>query len=258
MLKPLLFLPAAVLFSTPGWARIWPGPRLRAAAISVNCDKPLEEFSSCGLGPLIWLGRMLSTSECIQRTQTEIMWKQRLTSCEAGLGSAPWLPWGARAVGAQEDVRRRRSLTKEESESSDGSWSLTASSMASQGPIWEAQGEGSEGPTSLSWDAMEARARDASQCAIVQGALQRTHGEVRGSRGQGSGAPGMPFQSICHPVGDGCKPTHRPSTLYSFLFCRFLLLSASHTVYASSVCVCVCSAVWSLQIYAYDVYNNIR
>uniref|UniRef100_A0A9L0RSD4 Ankyrin repeat and sterile alpha motif domain containing 3 n=1 Tax=Equus caballus TaxID=9796 RepID=A0A9L0RSD4_HORSE len=120
---------------------------------------------------------MLSTSECIQRTQTEIMWKQRLTSCEAGLGSAPWLPWGARAVGAQEDVRRRRSLTKEESESSDGSWSLTASSMASQGPIWEAQGEGSEGPTSLSWDAMEARARDASQCAIVQGALQRTHGE---------------------------------------------------------------------------------
>lgn len=54
---------------------------------------------------------------------------------------------------------RRYLLTKEESESRDGSCSLTASRMASQGPIWEAHGEGSEGPTSLPWDAMGAWAQ---------------------------------------------------------------------------------------------------
>lgn len=50
-------------------------------------------------------------------------------------------------------------LTKEESESREGSCSLTALRMAFQGSIWEAQGEGGEDPTSLSWEAMEAQAQ---------------------------------------------------------------------------------------------------
>ena len=119
-------------------------------------DKLLEEFSSHGLGSLKWPVRMLSTSKCIQRTKTEIM-----TNTEADkLQNCSWvsimLLWEERAVGAQEDIGRRCLLTKEESESRDGSCSLTASRMASQGPIWEAQG--GEDSVSLSWDAMGAQA----------------------------------------------------------------------------------------------------
>lgn len=54
---------------------------------------------------------------------------------------------------------RRCLLTEEESESRDGSCSLTVWRMVFQDPIWEAQREGSEGPTSLSWDAMSAQAQ---------------------------------------------------------------------------------------------------
>lgn len=52
---------------------------------------------------------------------------------------------------------RRCLLTEEESESRDGSCSLTVWRMVFQDPIWEAQGEGNEGPTALSWDPMSAQ-----------------------------------------------------------------------------------------------------
>lgn len=116
-----------------------------------------------------------------------------MTNTEAEkLQSYPWgsstFALGRKGSGGRERTGRRHLLTKDESESSDGSCSLTALRMASQGSVWKAQRD--EDSSSLSGDAMGAQALGASQHAIIQAALQGTQGKVRGSWGQGSGAQG--------------------------------------------------------------------
>lgn len=90
---------------------------------------------------------------------SDTMMNTELVRSKAAHGSASRLSWEGRAVRDEDNVGRRCLLTKEESESRDGSCSLTASRMAFQGPRWEAQGEQSEGPTSLSWEVMGVRAQ---------------------------------------------------------------------------------------------------
>lgn len=125
--------------------------------ISVHPDKLVGEFSSHGLGSLKWPGRILSISKCIQRIKTTKI----MTNTEAEkLQSCPWgssvFALGRKGSGGRERTGRRHLLTKDESESSDGSCSLTALRMASQGSVWEAQRD--EDSSSLSGDAMEAQA----------------------------------------------------------------------------------------------------
>lgn len=100
MLKPCFSCSSVVLFWTLCWARMWPGPPLRMASISMHWDKPLEEFSSYILGSLVWLRRMLSTNKCIQRIKTEIMMNTELISSKAARESASCLSWEGRAVRA--------------------------------------------------------------------------------------------------------------------------------------------------------------
>lgn len=81
----------------------------------------------------------------------------------------------------------------------------------------------------------------ASQRTIIQGALQSTWSEVRGSQRQGSRAQGADFPKHIHtiPCLGGVKTDWGTTHPISLLVGRFLLLSASHC--AITYCMCVCT-----------------